>query len=290
MIRELEPNPPSIPRRAPTPSRGRALLEEHFDLVQKRLDTLSRRGGLPDHEADEFRSWALFKLVENDYRILGSWERRSSFSTYLTAALINLLRDYRVQVWGKWRPSAAACRQGREAVLLERLRFRDRLPLPVAIDRVRAAHGSSLSRQDLERIADSLPERSDRRTVGEEELLRIGVDGKVEERVEGRESARLAARFRQRLLALLRALPAEDRLLLKLHFRDGLTLAAISPVLGLPQKQLYSRRDGCLKKLRRALLADKLDSARMNELLDSPSWGLFAHRETVWEGCEARHC
>jgi len=283
MTSKLEAPPHSTPHRAMAPPRGRALLEEHFDLVQKRLDHLSRRSGLPEHEADEFRSWALFRLVENDYRILGSWEGRSSFSTYLNVALVNLLRDYRIHVWGKWRPSAAACRQGREAVLLERLRFRDHLPLSEAINRVRTEHGSSLSSEELERIADSLPERRERRTVGEEQLLKVGVDGRVEERVEGRESARLASRFRERLLTLLRALPDEDRLLLKLHFRDGLTIAAISPVLGLPQKQLYSRRDGCLKRLRRALLADELDSARMNELLDSLARGLFACRETVWE-------
>ncbi len=275
--------PPSTPHRAMAIPDGRALLEEHFDLVQKRLDHLSRRSGLPENEADEFRSWALFRLVDNDYRILGSWEARSSFSTYLTVALVNLLRDYRIHVWGKWRPSTAACRQGREAVLLERLRFRDHLPLAEAIDRVRAEHGSSLSREELERIADSLPERSERRIVGEEELLWIGVDGNVEERVEVREGARIAARFRKRLLVLLRALPAEDRLLLKLHFRDGLTIAAISPVLGLPQKRLYFRRDRCLKKLRRALLAEKLGSERMNELLDSPWRGLFTCGETVWE-------
>jgi RNA polymerase sigma factor (sigma-70 family) len=283
MTSDLEAPPHPTPHRAAAPQRGRALLEEHFALVQKKLDHLSRRGGLPEHEADEFRSWALFRLVENDYRILGSWEGRSSFSTFLTVALVNLLRDYRIQIWGKWRPSAAACRHGREAVLLERLWFRDRLPLNEAIDRVRAEPGSSLSREELERIADSLPERRERRIVGEEQLLKVGVDGKVEDRIEGRESARLAARFRRRLLALLRALPAEDRLLLKLHFRDGLTIAAISPVLGLPQKQLYSRRDGCLKRLRRALVADELDSARMNELLDSLARGLFAYRETVWE-------
>ncbi len=252
--------PRSAPRRATLPSPGRALLEEHFSLVQKRLAQLSQSSGLPEHEAEEFRSWALFKLVENDYRILGSWEGRSSFSTYLTVALVNLMRDYRIHVWGKWRPSAAARRQGREIVLLERLRFRDRLPLNEAVDRVRAEPDSSLSREELERIADGLPQRSERRMIGEEELLRVAVDGNVEERVEREEGARLAARCRKRLLSLLQALSAEDRLLLKLHFQEGFSIAAISTTLGIPQKQLYSQRDRCLKKLRRALLADDLGS------------------------------
>lgn len=75
--------------------RGRTLLESHFDLIRQRLQSLSHRSGLLDHQADEFPSWALSKLVENDYRILAGWEGRSSFSTYLTVVLVNLMRDYR---------------------------------------------------------------------------------------------------------------------------------------------------------------------------------------------------
>ncbi|HKH47557.1 MAG TPA: sigma-70 family RNA polymerase sigma factor [Thermoanaerobaculia bacterium] len=274
--------PRPVPHRVTPPSRGRALLEEHFGLVQKRLDHLSRSSGLPENEAEEFRSWALFRLVENDYRILGSWEGRSSFSTYLTVALVNLMRDYRMHVWGKWRPSAAARRQGREGVLLERLRFRDHLPWSEAIDWVRTELGSSLSREELERIADTLPERRERRIVGEEELLRIAVDGNVEERVREGEGARRAVCFRERLFALLRTLPDEDRLLLKLHFQDDLTIAAISHALKLPQKQLYSRRDRCLKELRQALLEDKPGAEWVNELLDSSLSSLFIC-EIMWE-------
>jgi RNA polymerase sigma factor (sigma-70 family) len=275
--------PRPSPRRASPPSRGRALLEEHFVLVRKSLDRLGWNSGLPEHEADEFQSWALFKLVDNEYRILASWEGRSSFSTYLTVVLANLLRDYRIHVWGKWRPSAAARRQGREAVLLERLRFRDRLPWGEAIDQVWALPDSSLSREELERIADSLPERSGRIMVGEEELLRIAVNGSVEEWIKNRERAPLAARVHETLLALLCALPPEDRLVLKLHFQDGFTIAALSLLLRIPQKRLYSRRDKCLEKLHQAFLEDGLGFEEVRELLDSPWWDLCPDRETIWE-------
>jgi RNA polymerase sigma factor (sigma-70 family) len=249
----------ALPRLAPhrpgPPSRGRTLLEEHIVLVRKRLGQISRSSGLPHQEAEEFRSWALFKLVEGDYRILASWEGRSSFATYLNVALSNLLRDYRIHVWGKWRPSAAARREGHEAILLERLWHRDRLPLDEAIDRMRSEHAVILSRTELERLASRLPQKAERRWVGEEELQKIAVDGRVEERIEDSERASLAARLRAELLPRLRALPAEHRLLLKLHFRDGLTMAAIAPIVGRPQKELYLTRDRCLKKLRQALEA-----------------------------------
>jgi RNA polymerase sigma factor (sigma-70 family) len=232
---------------------GATLLETHYDLIQRKLLQISRRSGLPEHEAEEFRSWALFKLIQDDSRVLASWKGRSSFPTFLTVVLVNLMRDYRIQVWGKWRPSAAARRLGREAVLLEQLCHRDGLLLDEAIERMRGEHGVSLSRTELERMAAELPRRPERRWVGEEDLLRIPVDGQVEGRIEDSERARIEEQLRTLLLPLLDALSAEDRLLLKLHYWDGLSMAAIAPLLDRPQRELYSARDKCLKKLRRHL-------------------------------------
>lgn len=247
--------------------RGRGLLEQHFQLICKKLERLSRLSSLPEHEAEELGSWALFKLVENDYRILGSWEGRSSFSTFLTVVLVNLMRDYRIHVWGKWKPSAAARRRGPEAVLLERLCVRDGLPVDEAIERMRTEHGVSLPRTELEQMAASLRRRMQRRRVGEEELLRFPVDGQVEARVEDGERALLEDQLRELLAPLLRALPAEDRLLLKLHYRDGLSMAAISRALGRSQRELYSARNKCLKKLRRNLEEAGLSLDQVRELI-----------------------
>jgi len=235
------------------PARGRALLESQYDLIQRMLHAMGRRSGLPEHEAEELRSWALFKLVEDDYRILGRWEGRSSFKTYLTVVLVNLMRDYRIQIWGKWRPSAAAQRLGEEAVLLERLLTRDSLSLAEAIHRMHTEKGITTPASALEVLALKLPQRTGRRRVDEEELLRFPVDGRVEARLVDSERARTAARVREALPALLWQLPAEDRLLLQLHYRDDLSMAAISPMLGIPQRELYRRRDRCLKELRRSL-------------------------------------
>ena len=43
-------------------------------------------------------------------------------------------------------------------------------------------------------------------------------------------------------------------------------MAAISPVLGVPQRELYSRRDRCLKKLRRSLERAGLDARCLSVL------------------------
>ncbi len=261
--------------------RGDALLKEHYDLIRQRLERISRGSGLPAQEAEEFQSWAMSRLIENDYRILGSWEGRSSFSTYLNVALSNLLRDYRIQIWGKWRPTAAARREGPEAILLEQLWHRDRLPLTEAIDRMISEHKVGLSRDALEQLATRLPQKIERRWVGEEELLKVAVDGRVEERVEDDERARLAARVRAELVPRLRSLLAEERLLLKLCYRDGLTIAAIAPILGRPQKELYAMRDRCLRKLRQALESLGLFPEQVLGLIGSPLDELFPGE--VWD-------
>src|SRR5262245_43034515 len=67
----------AAPSKAAAATRGRALLETHLELIQRKLQRLSWRSGLPACDAEEFRSWALFKLIDDDYRILGRWEGRS---------------------------------------------------------------------------------------------------------------------------------------------------------------------------------------------------------------------
>jgi RNA polymerase sigma factor (sigma-70 family) len=223
---------------------------------------------LPEPEAEEFRSWALFKLVDDDYRILSSWRGRSSFPTFLNVVLTNLMRDYRVHLWGKWRPCAASRRGGPAGVLLERLLVRDGLSCAETVERLRAEHGLSFAPEEVARLAASLPRRQERRWVREEELLQVAVDGRVEARVQERERERTARRLRDLLVPLLRTLPSEERLLLKLSFFDGLSMAAIAPVLGRPQRELYTVRDRCLRGIRGYLAEAGLGPDEVGELLD----------------------
>ncbi len=259
----LQPAPSSADLVSP----GRALLEAQYPLIQEKLHHLSHRSGLPEHEEEEFRSWALLKLLEDDSRVLASWEGRSSFPTFLTVVLVNLMRDYRARIWGKWRPSAVARKQGREAILLERLCFRDGLPLDEAIERMQTEHEVSLSRAELERMAASLTRRMKRWQVSEEELLQIPVDGQVESRIEEAERSVTEDELRVLLTPLLKSLSTENRLLFKLHYWDGLSVAAISSLLGRPQRELYSARNKCLKKIRRSLAKAGLSPERVRELI-----------------------
>jgi DNA-directed RNA polymerase specialized sigma24 family protein len=122
-------------------------------------------------------------------------------------------------------------------------------------------------------------EHPERRRANEEELLQIAVDGQVESRIVDRERERAAVRLRGILGPLLRSLPAEERLLLKLSFFDGLSMATIAPILDRPQRELYSVRDRCLLKIHRRLVAAGLDAEQVGGLLGGlpADLGLEAH-------------
>lgn len=276
---DLQAPRPAPFRPTPRAIRGRALLEAHLDLIQSNLRHLSWRSGLPRSEAEELRAWALFKLIDDDYRILGSWKGRSSFPTFLSVVLTNLLRDYRVHLWGKWRPSAASRRGGPTGVLLERLLLRDRLSCAEASERLRAEHGIALSQDEVARLAAAFPGRRERRRADEEELLRIPVDGQVESRIVEWERRRAARRLRELLVPLLQALSPEERRLLKLSFFDGLSMSAIAPILGRPQRELYSVRERCLTKIHRRLAEAGLDADQVGGLIGGlpADLGLEAH-------------
>ena len=73
---------------------------------------LSRRNRLGTDEREDFTSYAMLKLVENDYARLRKYRGDSSFRTYLTVVMQRLFLDYRTQKWGKWRPSTTATPRG----------------------------------------------------------------------------------------------------------------------------------------------------------------------------------
>ena len=108
-----------------TKAQGRKVFEAHYSLVEELMRFLSRRNRRGTDEREDFTSYAMLKLVENDYARLRKYRGDSSFRTYLTVVMQRLFLDYRTQKWGKWRPSTTATRLGATAVELETLLYRD---------------------------------------------------------------------------------------------------------------------------------------------------------------------
>ncbi len=241
----------------------------HLPLIERVVSSLARRKGLSRDEEDDFRSWLRVRLLEDGDAVLAKFGGRCRLSTYLTTVVHNLFRDYRIAKWGKWRPSAAARRLGTVAMRLETLLWRDGIGFDEAVEMLRRNHGVRASPAELADLAARLPPREPRRFEGDETLERLPAPADPERRVRDRELAATARRIEDGLGQGLAALPAEDRLILKMWVQDDLTVAAIARLLGLDQKPLYRRLEALLAGLRRHLEADGLTRREVGEVVDS---------------------
>lgn len=238
----------------PTLATAEGLYLEHADLVDDVLTFVARRKRLMDDEAEEFAAHVKAWLVEDDYGLLRKYTGKhgASLRTYLVTALNRKFIDWRRSQWGKWRPSAAAKRDGIEAELLERYMHRDGFSFEETCEHLRWNHGVRMSNAELADLVGRLPDRTSRRMEGEETLepLPAPQPGPERQSLE-REQTRNLQRTWDLLGQVIESLQPEDQVILRMRFFDGFKVVDIARTLQLEQKPLYRRIDKLLKTLRR---------------------------------------
>lgn len=242
---------------------------EHLELIERAATSAARRSGFDGADVEDFVSTVKLKLIDDDYAVIRRHRGDSKLSTFLVTVIHNLVRDYRNHKWGKYRPSAVAKRLGEVAVLLERLLVRDQHGLDAAIEIVKQRLPEAPSREALRDLAGQLPARTRRSFVGEEALATRPDDtADPEERAVDSARQGRAEHLGEVVGRALKTLAPQDALLLKMHFRDGETLAAIAKTLHLEQRPLYTRKNRCLRQLLAALEAEGLTWDAVRDILD----------------------
>jgi RNA polymerase sigma factor for flagellar operon FliA len=249
---------------------------DHAELIEGVLTLICRRHRLVDMEADDFRSIARLKLVDNDYEVLRKFQGRSSLRTYLTIVLDRVFLDYRNAQWGKWRPSAEAQRLGPVALRLEQLMARDGFTFDEAVEMLRTQSGARESRDVLYDMASRLPVRMSRKPQGEEAIAHIEDPAPSPDTLVQREELRPSAVIaRAALDRAISALAPQERLIIRLRFGNGLGVVDIARTLKLEQRPLYRRLDQILKSLRQQLEAEGVNAQMVASLL-SETWSDLA--------------
>jgi RNA polymerase sigma factor for flagellar operon FliA len=248
-----------------------ALFLANLPATERILSALARRYALPSDAAEEFSAWTKLRLIENDYAILAKFRGESSLPTYLTVVLTMLFREYRVREWGRWRPSAAALRGGSLAIRLETLVNRDGMPVVEAGQLLRTSGETTLSDRELAGIASQFPMRTPLRPVQAiEPPKEIAGSARAEELVESTEAAAEASAAKRALDHALEALPLEDRLIVRMHYLESMSIADIARGLKLPQKPLYRRLERALSVLRAGLERAGISREHVRELATGP--------------------
>ncbi len=249
-----------------------ALLVANLHTIERAAHAICRRHGMRTDEVDDFASLVKLRLVEKEYAILRRFRGDSSIATYLTVVVAMVFRDYSAQRWGRWRPSAAALKEGWLGVRLETLIYRDGTSFDAAYETIRATAPKPPSRRELLDLLRRLPARRPLKP------MEVGMEPLAEAVVDGADACLMASftederrAVESALTAAMDRLTPEDRLILRLRYWESLSIADVARALGLPQKSLYRRIEVLIDHVRRDLEAHGFSNDAA--LVFSEDWG-----------------
>lgn len=256
----------------------------YLPLIDAITNAIARRHHLSAADRDDFASLVRVKLLEHDSAVLRKFAGRSSARTFLTTVIQRIFLDDRNSRWGKWRPSAEARRAGPAAMLFERLVSRDGLSFEEAGSTLRITHRLPIGEAELDALRARLPTRVKRQVVRDAEVADVlpasdaaspalPLYDAEEQRRHDLEAA---------LAGSIAGLPVEDRLILRLRFEQGLTVAAISRMTGTDQRLMYRRLENLLAGLRAALERAGFASAEALGILE----GVDVSFDGLFEGAD----
>lgn len=245
-----------------------ALFLAHLETIERVIAFTCGRAGFREPDAEDFGSFVKLKLIENDYAIVAAFEGRCSFATYISIVIQRLLLDYRVALWGKWHASAEAKRLGETAVTIEAMVVRDGVSVEDALPALRR-RWPELTHEQVEHVVARLPRRVLRpRAVALELVDELPADSGGESAFEN-ERAELATLIGKVIRESMHDYSEEDRLVCRLRFEAGMSIADISRLLAIEQKPLYRRLERLLRELRRKLREVGVDRSAVNDVLSS---------------------
>jgi RNA polymerase sigma factor (sigma-70 family) len=245
----------------------RAVLEANLATLKRIISLVCARHRCFGSDAEDFAHEVIVKLLQGT--VLQGYRGDGRLDAYLTVVVVNCFRDFRTRAWGKWRPSARAVELGPDAVRLEQLTVRDGFLLEEAVETLVGDPSKPVSRETLLSLAERLPPRLTRRMVGDKDLESLPAASSADELVAAHEERHQQKVVRRGLTAALAAVSSEDRSLLQLRFWEGISVADLARMLGVPQRSCYSRFDSILRELRIHLERCGLSQSQIRETLGS---------------------
>jgi RNA polymerase sigma factor (sigma-70 family) len=229
---------------------------QHLEAINRIAESLCKRNGVFGADAEDFASEVRLRLLEDDYAVIRKHRGDSSMTTFLTVVISNLFRDYRIKMWGKWRPSAEARRLGETAMLLETAMYRDSRSFDEACTWLEQSGRVQSDRRELGKLAEKLPFRTPRRIEGEEQLSEVAASAETDGDLLEAERREQLVKLQGAVARAMATFDSEDQLIIRLRFYEGFSVADVARGLGIPQKPLYARINRLLQTLSAALTKD----------------------------------
>jgi RNA polymerase sigma factor (sigma-70 family) len=254
----------------PDPQNSEILFLEHLGWIDRVSAMTCSKYGVWGPEAEDFASFIRIKLMEDDYAVIRKFRGEAGLKTYLATVVVRQFHDYWRERRGRWRRSAAAERIGPPAGELEALVYRDGYRLDQAGEKLRTAGRTTLTDTELARLLERLPPRTPLRPVEvPPDAVLDATEGtfRADERVAAVEAEGERKRVTDALQRAMARLDVEDRLIARLHFQDGRTLAHVARALNLEQKPLYRRVERLRARLQSYMGEEGVQRGDVNEFL-----------------------
>jgi len=249
---------------------------EHVDWIDRVAAITCKQHGVWDADAEDFASWMRMKVIENDYAIIRSFRGESGLKTYLSTVVTRQFYEHGRQRLGRWRVSAKAEQMGPPAPELETLVHRDGYTLAQAGEKLRTSGRTTLSDAELARLLNQLRDRAPLRpvevppTTRDDALTSAEAASRADERVAAAEAQEERRRVIAALNRAMEGLASEDRIIAKMHLRDGFSVADVARALKLDQKPLYRRIDRLRARLRQFLEQEGVHGAALPDEQEDP--------------------
>jgi RNA polymerase sigma factor (sigma-70 family) len=275
----------SITSDALDPEDARKCVLEHHGFLER----LAKRRFHDANVADEALDFVLVSLKANDWQKVRAFKGESLFSTYISHVAVRLLEDYARMKYGRKRaPHWIKChgnlweevyrllcleRMGRvdvvETLTVSRREARVRQMVEEAVEVILSRISDCGDRRgemvsmDFQDGAKQIPESSIRESLSPEDihiayqrLSIIQALGRCLTSEDGTETVHFPRAERIHLMVLAMSahlnLTSEDRLLLRMVYRDGLSTSAAGRRLGLETNQVHGRLRRTLDRIRKA--------------------------------------
>lgn len=243
-----------------------AFLRDHLAVIREIAESICRRNGVTAHDAEDFASEVRLKMYENDFAAVRAFQGKATFTTYLHVVISKFFIDYRRRTWGKWTPSAQAKRLGPVAILLEKLVYRDGCTFDAACRVIEQNPALATDRKQLQDMLSRLPRRAPRRFTGDDALEDMTTDASADDEVLADERGDHLAAAESALRIAIDDLPLEDRVIVRMLYYEGTSIADVARGLGLEQKRLYPRTKQILAALKKRLVERGISSDLLDDL------------------------
>lgn len=258
------------------------LFLERLSWIEAMIRKTAQRRGVGLDEIEELRSRVFLHLIEDDYRVIREYRGKSRLSTYLATVIQRLFIDYCYRRHGRWRPSTAARRLGAVAVRLEVLCHRDGFSFAEARQILLDEEGHRICGADIDVLWRQLPCRPPSRRLSDQRLDQLPAPGRADRALRFGEQRCVLRQLLTHLQAALAELAADDRLLLRLRFFEGMTVRAIGQLLRQEPRPLYRQCQRALRGLRCSLEEQGLSWTEIHQVLSTPELLIDLEGELPW--------